>query len=390
MLAIVFGLEKFHQFTYGRFVTVESDHKPLESIAKKPMQSAPKRMLLRLSKYDAKILYKPGKSMLLADTLSRAYLSGAEEEQPPEVLQFYEELDAVRMVDMLPVKDTTKAEIRRETASDSVLLQLKETVLQGWPSSRNGLKPELKPYYQVQSEIVIDNDLLFRGNRLIIPTAMRKAMLERIHSSHLGVNGCLRRARDSLYWPGMTADVQQKIVTCEVCRSFEQKQQKEPLSQHDVPSRPRAKLGADLFQFEGDDYLATTDYFSNFVEVKKTTSESVIRALKYQFARHGIPDVLIMDNGPQFTSEKFGNFVKDWQFQHTTSSPGYPQSNGKAENAVKTVKSLMRKSLRAGTDPFLALLAFRNTPTEGVDTSPAQRLFSRRTKTLLPTTTALL
>ena len=91
MLAIVFGLEKFHQFTYGRFVTVESDHKPLESIAKKPMQSAPKRlqgMLLRLSEYDVQILYKPGKSMLLADTLSRAYLSEAEEEQPPEVLQF--------------------------------------------------------------------------------------------------------------------------------------------------------------------------------------------------------------------------------------------------------------------------------------------------------------
>ena len=124
--------------------------------------------------------------------------------------------------------------------------------------------------------------------------------------------------------------------------------------------------------------------------LKKTTSESVISALKYQFARHGIPDVLITDNGPQFTSEKFRNFVEEWQFQHTTSSPGYPQSNGKAENAVKTVRSLMRKSLRAGTDPFLALLAFGNTPTEGVGTSPAHRRFSRRTKTLLPTTTALL
>ena len=174
--------------------------------------------------------------MLLADTLSRAYLSEAEEEQPPEVLQFYEEPDAVRMVNMLPVKDT-RAEIMSETASDSVLRQLKETVLQGWPSSRNGLKPELKPLSGAIGNCHI-NDLLFRGNRLIIPTAMRKAMPERIHSSHLGVNGCLRRARNSLYWPGMTADVQQKIATCEVCRSFEQNQQKEPFSQNDVPSRP--------------------------------------------------------------------------------------------------------------------------------------------------------
>uniref|UniRef100_A0AAR2JIE4 ribonuclease H n=1 Tax=Pygocentrus nattereri TaxID=42514 RepID=A0AAR2JIE4_PYGNA len=76
-LAIVFGMEKFHQYTYGRQVTVQSDHKPLENILKKPLLSGPKRlqrMLLRLQKYSVQVTYVPGRDMLLADTLSRAYL----------------------------------------------------------------------------------------------------------------------------------------------------------------------------------------------------------------------------------------------------------------------------------------------------------------------------
>ena len=93
---------------------------------------------------------------------------------------------------------------------------------------------------------------------------------------------------------------------------------------------------------------------------------------------------------PQFSSEEFRKFAADYQFQHITSSLNYPQSNGKAENAVKTVKSIMSKAVESGTDPYLALLDFRNTPTEGIGTSPAQRLFGRRTKTLLPTPTKLL
>ena len=107
-------------------------------------------------------------------------------------------------------------------------------------------------------------------------------------------------------------------------------------------------------------------------------------------ARHGIPDRLISDNGPQFSSGEFQRFAKQYEFEHVTSSPGYPQSNGKSENAVKTVERIMHKALESGSDPYLGFLDFRNTPTEGMSTSPAQRLFGRRTKTLLPTSSRLL
>uniref|UniRef100_A0AAQ4QHW3 Integrase catalytic domain-containing protein n=1 Tax=Gasterosteus aculeatus aculeatus TaxID=481459 RepID=A0AAQ4QHW3_GASAC len=96
------------------------------------------------------------------------------------------------------------------------------------------------------------------------------------------------------------------------------------------------------------------------------------------------------DNGPQYASQDFQKFCELWGFQHVTSSPGYPQSNGKAESAVKTAKRLLMKAKAAGQDPYLAILDHRNTPSQGLDSSPAQRLLSRRTKTLLPTKATLL
>ena len=115
-------------------------------------------------------------------------------------------------------------------------------------------------------------------------------------------------------------------------------------------------------------------------------SFTVICKLKAHFARQGIPDVLVTDNGPQFTSADFKQFVKSWGFEHRTSSPGYPQANESAEAAVKVAKSIMRKCTSTNDDYFLALLNHRNTPSVGLNTSPAQRLMGRRTKTTLPST----
>ncbi|CAC5423138.1 unnamed protein product [Mytilus coruscus] len=154
-------------------------------------------------------------------------------------------------------------------------------------------------------------------------------MIMRIHSSHIGVEGCLRRARESLYWPGLNSEVKDFILRCE-------------------------------------------------------TPTTVIHKLRAQFARYGIPDTWFSDNGPQFNCVEFRNFAKEWDFSHETSSPYYPQSNGKAEHAVQTAKSLMRKGKHAQSDPYLAILDFRNTPTQGFETSPAQRLMNRRTKTRTP------
>ena len=108
-----------------------------------------------------------------------------------------------------------------------------------------------------------------------------------------------------------------------------------------------------------------------------------MKEMKAVFARYGIPDVLVTENNPQFASAEFSVFAKTWMFQHKTSSPCHQQSNGKAENAVKIVKRLFTKCRESGQSEFLALLDWRNTPTEGFGTTPAQRLMGRRCKTLV-------
>ena len=148
-----------------------------------------------------------------------------------------------------------------------------------------------------------------------------------------------------------------------------------------------------MFVFENRTYLITVDYYSNFFEVDhltSTTATAVIKKLKEQFSRYGIPETVFTDNGPQFVCREFREFEREWEFQYSTSSPLHPQSNGKVENSVKTCKLLMKKALLSKGDVLLALLEFRNTPSERDGVSPSQKLFSRRMRARLPTTKELL
>ena len=139
--------------------------------------------------------------------------------------------------------------------------------------------------------------------------------------------------------------------------------------------------------------MVIVDYYSSFFEVDFLSTkkpDEVIRKLKAHLARHGISDQFVSDNGQPFVSDKFREFTNAYGFDHVTSSPNYPESNGKVVNAVNTAKSLLDKAVKSQRDPYLALLDRRNTPTEDLNSLPVQRLFGRRTKTLLPTSNQLL
>ncbi|GFO34956.1 transposon ty3-i Gag-Pol polyprotein [Plakobranchus ocellatus] len=161
---------------------------------------------------------------------------------------------------------------------------------------------------------------------------------------------------------------------------------------HEIPNRPWAKLGADIFHFGGHDYLLVVDYFSKYPEIarlKTKTATGVKTVLRPIFARHGIPDKLIADNMP-FNSYEMKQFAKEWNFTITTSSPTYAQSNGQSERYIQTVKNLIRKAVEENNDPNLALLSYRNIPIYGLEKSPAQLLFGRRLQDQVPTATKLL
>ena len=219
-------------------------------------------------------------------------------------------------------------------------------------------------------------------------------MLKRIHESHLGIGTSKRRARDILYWPNMNAQSTDVIANYSSCLKHRKNNIKEPLIQHEVPDRPWQKIACDLFTLGGKDYLLTVNYYSKWVELgllhDSTVSSEVITQLKSTFARYGIPDEVISDNSPQFSSQKFKQSTDLWEFKHTTTSPKHPQANGQVEKAIGTTKSVLKKAYEDGTDPYIALLENRNTPMTGLSYSPAQIFLNRRMKTKLPTATQLL
>jgi hypothetical protein len=395
MLAIVFAMERFHSYVYGRHVTVETDHRPLISINKKALSSAPKRlqrMLLRLQNYDFDLVFKLGSQVVVADTLSRAVPTVSPN---VESTQFNEELCLVNEEQMFEIKlvtsDKTLKSIRDAANNDKQYQTLKQQIATGWPAQSTEVVAELKEFYPFADELVVCDDLVFKGQRLFVPTALRHNMMEIVHSSHIGINGCIRRAREVLFWPGQVKDLQQYISKCQICQEYQTAQQKENLLSHEVPLRPWEKVGIDIFTFHDKNYLILSDYLSSYFEVDRLNSKSmkdVIYCLKSQFARHGIPNIVFSDNA--FNNYEFQKFAETYDFEQRFSSPRYPQSNGKVENAVKICKSLMTKAVESKSDPFLALLDWRNTPSEQLKESPAQILFGRRTRTRIPTSELLL
>ena len=171
------------------------------------------------------------------------------------------------------------------------------------------------PYFGIKDELVLEGELVFKGQFLVVPMVLRKDVLTMIHVIHKGVEGCIRRARESLYWPGMSTEIKDYVQKCDVCLAHRSSPGKEPILQHEVPERPWAKVGVDLCEFYDRTLLVIVEYYSNFIEVdqvNKTTTSGVTKILKSMFSRYGVPDQVVSDNGPQFASAEFAKFGKQF------------------------------------------------------------------------------
>ena len=283
--------------------------------------------------------------------------------------------------------ESTVITLRDRTLCDAELQQVQSYIQSGWPASSKDLQPTISPYFHIRDELASQDGIIFRGDRIVIPKSLRKQMLSDLHAAHQGIASITRRARETVHWPHLNQELKDHITECLTCDQYHDKQPKEPLIPHKVPNLAWAKVGCDIFEFKNKSYVVTVHYYPNFFEVERLdslTSQAFIKKLKPHFARYGIPDTLVTDNGPQFISEELQKFSAMYQFEHTTTSPYHHQSNGKAESAVKQAKRLLRTSDTSGDDVYLALLAVRSTLQTIHNTSPAQRMLNRRTKTPLP------
>ena len=140
----------------------------------------------------------------------------------------------------------------------------------------------MRKYWTCREDISLHNRILFKSQRLIVPKALRPEIISRSHASHLGIEACLRKARDVVFWPGMNSEIKEAIAKCSLCAEFQARNPKEPMQTLKVPDRPWSRLAVDMFTLQRKEYIVLVDYYSDFVEVQElsdTTSPSIFQFL---------------------------------------------------------------------------------------------------------------
>ena len=290
--------------------------------------------------------------------------------------------------------DPRLEEVRLVGARDATYVALIATIFHGWPAAKQDVPEELRPYYAVRENLMVEKGLILVGARLLIPAELIPATLRRLHAAHQGIAKTLDRARRTVWWPTLTNDVTQTVQRCSPCLAHRPAHAHEPLQELPDATRPFQKVHSDLFQMDQTThYMVITDEYSGWPEIyamgRDTTAQKVIWAIRNFITAHGRPDIFKSDNGPQFVAQATVNFLEKWRIKPVTSSPYMPQTNGRAEAAVKAMKRIIRGCTGPdGTvdqdDLIDGLLAFRNTPRYG-GRSPAQLAYGQNVGERLPT-----
>ena len=164
-------------------------------------------------------------------------------------------------MDYLAIFEQQLSEIEQEKAKDPTLQTLKNVIIRRWPENSSSVPKEVSEYFNVRDELAVQDGIIFKGQRCVIPKTLRQKVKEKIHRAHIGIQGCLRRAREVVYWPSMNQEITDYIEHCDTCNMYASHPQQEPLIVHDVPERPWQKVGCDIFTLDHKDYLYTVDYY---------------------------------------------------------------------------------------------------------------------------------
>ena len=390
-LAIAWGLEQTKYFTQGcQDLIVVTDHKPLTKIfGDRTLDEISNTRLFRLKQrtlpWHFEIKHLPGKTNLAADATSRY--------PAPDI-----ELSALTVSDqselLIAAAISNEAEeitslswevLAEETRKDPVLSLLVTAIQEGFRQEQ----PQLSEYTRYKECLYETDGVVLYKDRVVIPSSLRKHVLENLHAAHQGVSSMQVRAQSIVFWPGMTASIHDMRSKCGECNRNAPSQAPLPSEPAVPPSTPFEQIFADFFEFGGHHYLVIGDRLSGWSEVYSTPSgtawsgaRGLISCLRSFMATFGAPEELASDGGPEFMASMTKEFLKKWGIRPRVSSAYHPQSNGRAEVAVKTAKRLLRSNIdRNGslnTDNFLrALLQLRNTPDPDCDLSPAQIIFGR-------------
>ena len=332
------------------------------------------RWALMLSAYNYQVQYVPGKENMNADVFSRLPLPVQPKEVPtPEELVF--------LIEGLEISPVTLPQIKNWTDHDPVLATVRKFVQQGWPRS---VDPEFHPYHTRQLELSIQDQCLLWGSRIIIPKPGREQILDLLHEGHPGMSKMKALARSYVWWPKIDADIEAKVKQCNQCQLSHPFSPVVPMHPWDWPEHPWQRIYLDYAgPFMGKMFLIAVDAHSKWMEVEivnSATTQATIEHLRASFARFGLPEVVVTDNGTCFISSEFQEFTKRNSIRHVRTAPYHPSSNGLAERAVQTFKLGMKKQSTGSLQTKLSrfLFHYRLTPNTTTGIAPAELLLNRR------------
>ncbi|XP_032091766.1 uncharacterized protein K02A2.6-like [Thamnophis elegans] len=287
----------------------------------------------------------------------------------------------------LKLKRSKSAEVAAYTKADPILSQVSSWVLRGWPTDK--VAEGFRPFKARQAELSIHGGCLIWGDRVVIPAALRPRVLPLLHKDHPGIARMKALARSYVWWPLLDSEIAAYVGRCATCQLSRPNPPAGPAPEWEVPRGPWSRLHVDFASpFHGQNFLIVVDAYSRWVELvlmASTMAESTVRALRRLFATHGLPDILVSDNGPQFTATTFQEFLAEQGIRHAPIAPYHLARNGRAERAVRSAKEALGRMDRGDWQSRVAayLLSQHSTPCLTTNKSPAELLMGRRLRTSL-------
>ena len=219
-----------------------------------------------------KFVYTRGKDLFVADALWRAYIH-----QDPSEIKSGNDFEVLSVQSISP---TRMDELQRITSTDPTMQKLAQVIRHGWPTKCRDVPSDLAPYFPVRDELLVDNGIVLKSQRAVVPESLRRSYIEQLHKGHPGMEATKRRARDVVFWPTMTKDIERALSSCVPCNATKPHQMKEPMKSHPTPELPWTQVSADIFEWNDMKYLVIVDAHSGWFEINTLhdmSSKTVIR-----------------------------------------------------------------------------------------------------------------
>jgi hypothetical protein len=407
LLAVTWALKHAHIFTKGcTDLVISTDHKPLLGILNgKPLENIENPRIVRLKEqtlsFNFVVQYNQGKWHRGPDALSRSpqmqychvlgpFLDMAEQKSMDD------NRDVILALTEADVHiNITTDDIKIATGNDPVMVELMENIKHGFPTTQHRTDPKIRKFFNSREHLWIQDEVIMFKNRVVVPKVLQEKVMQVLHSAHQGIEGMKSRASRSIYWPGLNLAIKQKRENCHTCNQIAPSQPREPIQLIPPAEYPFEQLCMDAFQIQNQHYLTIVDRYSSWLMVfhvrGSPQGKHIVHSLRSVFTTYGVPKTIYTDGGLPFQGQVVQEFLRQWKVNNVTSSAMYPQSNGRAELAVKTAKRLLRDN--TASDGSLntnkasqALLQYRNTPLKHLGLSPAQILFHRNLRDGMPAT----